>query len=236
MFGERNVKERELLKAFKTETDKLEAILPTLENQANILDQIENIKDELPFHNLIKREHWRFEKNTNGDFQHPFVFWKPIESSVIPTLSFVDMSDHTQRDNLPQVVKDMLQTMLGVGWNNGSNWGRGVTFNIAIIETTGTGGLSLVAGGSVRYLGTATWGYKGIAVETGQITIAGQQISTGDFKTNLVNGQRNGDGYSWDIGNSISFDTSPSKIYIVAPFITAGLLPKNIPLIVNTGE
>jgi len=210
----------------------------TIPNRAKILEDFtawrEGAREEYPFANLIKKEHWRFEKDANGNFQHPFVFWTP--DSVSPDLSFVDMSDSNQRDSLPQIVKDMLQALLGDGWGNGNNWGRGITFNLAKLNTTGTGVLSLFAGGSVRALGPATYGYKAIAVTQGEIKVGGQTLAAGQYALDVINGDITHSYYSWDIGNYIKFNADPSEIYIVAPFCVAGLHPQHIPLVINKGE
>ena len=207
-------------------------------NRAKIKAEVDSFisgaRKEYPFVNLIKREHWRFEKDSNGNFQHPFNFF--TSDSVSPTLSFVDMSDSNQRDSLPQVVKDMLQALLSVGWNNGNDWGRGVAFNIAKLNTTGTGGLSLFAGWTVRVLGPVTWGYKAIAVTQGEIEVGGQTLSAGEYALDIINGSYANPYYSWDIGNYIRFNADPSEIYIVAPFCVPGLHPQHIPLVINKGE
>jgi len=205
------------------------------EEKISLLEsKVAHAREEYPFTNLIRKEHWRFEKDNDGNFQHPFAFWTP--DSVSPTLSFIDMSDASQRDSLPQVVKDMLQAFLGIGWNGGDNWGRGVTFNIAKINTTGTGNLSLFAGGSVRVLGPVSYGYKAIAVSQGEIKVGGKILTAGQYALDIVNGTVDSPYHSWDIGNYIWFGTDPSEIYIVAPFVVAGLHPQHVPLVINKGE
>jgi len=229
-------KTAQLLERFTTQADKWDQKVNDAVNYAHtkVDSFVTKARGEYPFVNLIKREHWRFEKDADGNFQHPFSFWTP--DSVSPTLSFVDMSDPAQRDSLPQVVKDMLQALLGVGWNNGNKWGRGVTFNIAKLNTTGTGNLALFAGGSVRVLGPVTYGYKAIAVTQGEIEVGGQTLTSGQFALDVINGNITDPYYSWDIGNFIRFNADPSEIYIVAPFCVSGLHPQHIPLVINKGE
>ena len=225
-----------LVERMATQSDKWDQQVNDLVNygKSQIDGFIAGARGEYPFVNLIKREHWRFEKDDAGNFQHPFNFW--TSNSVSPTLSFVDMSDPTQRDSLPQVVKDKLQALLGNGWNDGDYWGRGVTFNIAKINTTGTGNLSLFAGWSVRVLGPVTYGYKAIAVTQGEIKVGGKTLTAGQYALDIINGSVTNPYYSWDIGNWIWFNADPSEIYIVAPFVVAGLHPQNIPLVINKGE
>jgi len=59
---------------------------------ANMQTQVDNFiagaRGEYPFVNLIKREHWRFEKDDSGNFQHPFALWT-LDSRFCFTNSFV---------------------------------------------------------------------------------------------------------------------------------------------------
>jgi len=78
--------------------------------KAQINSFIAEARNDFAHENLIKKEHWRFEKDARGNFQHPFVFYTP--DSVVPSLSFVDMSNSTVRNGLPKIVKKMINNML----------------------------------------------------------------------------------------------------------------------------